>query len=76
MCTLDSNEYSKHIYNMNQEENTFIFSIDSVLRIKCTKGYKLVGSSQITCNRHTLNGVWSEMPPICKLGGYFKKYKP
>ena len=72
ICILDSREYSRPMYVLNlpdmQAENNFVFSIETMLRITCAHGYKLIGASQITCHRHTLNGVWSEKPPVCKLG--------
>lgn len=73
MCHLDLKEYSKNIYNLNLQnlkKNDFDFTISTILRITCLNGYRLVGSSQIVCEKNDQGGEWSQAPPTCTLGNF------
>ena len=50
------------------EENNYEFRIDTTIKIKCMQGYKLYGPESITCQAHAESGLWSQTPPVCKIG--------
>lgn len=69
-CYLDAGEYSKKMYNIfssNQVTDTFVYPINTVVKVICGPGYELIGSAELTCNLDIQNGVWSERPPLCRL---------
>jgi hypothetical protein len=75
-CHLDSNEYSKSIYNLNLQnikktDFEYEFAISTILKITCLNGYRLVGSAQIICEKNDQGGEWNQVPPTCKLGNIF-----
>jgi hypothetical protein len=76
-CHLDSNEYSKSIYNLNLQnikktDFEYEFAISTILKITCLNGYRLVGgSAQIICEKNDQGGEWNQLPPTCKLGNIF-----
>ena len=45
-----SNGYMRYSHNL------------SLVSFKCVSGYRLDGSSSVTCNE---NGTWSSLPPKC-----------